>query len=85
MARIAPVLLGSAALVAVVALGVAGKAPAALTAFRAAVAAVLGWIVGKLVFGRPGLLGDAESAGAVPPSAPPEVRGGGEGPGSKPS
>ena len=85
MTRIAPVLLGAAAMIAVAALGVAGGAPAGLTAFRAAVGAVLGWIIGKLVFGRPGLLGDAESAGAVPPSAPPEVRSGGEGPGSKPS
>lgn len=93
MDRIAGGVLGLAAMVAVAALSVARGVSLADASLRAGIAAVLGWIVGRLVFGRPGLLGDAETAGKVPSSAAPEAPGGGgpaqtpagRGPGSKPA
>jgi len=68
MDRIVGAVLGLAAFVAVVALSLSKGVPFGSSAVRAAVALVLGYLVGRLVFGVPGLSIVKEAA--TPPSAP---------------
>ena len=61
---------GLAAFVAVLALSLAKGISFAGGAVRAIVALVLGYLVGRLIFGRPGLSIVKEAAGTVPPAPP---------------
>jgi hypothetical protein len=70
MDRIIGAVLGLAAFVAVIALSLAKGVSFAGCAFRAVVALVLGYLVGRLVFGLPGLSIVKEAAGPVPPPPP---------------
>ena len=70
MDRIIGAVLGLAAFVAVIALSLSKGVPFASSAVRAVVALVLGYLVGRLVFGLPGLSIVKEAAGPLPPPAP---------------
>ena len=70
MDRIIGAVLGLAAFVAVIALSLSKGVSFAGCAFRAVVALVLGYLVGRLVFGLPGLSIVKEAAGPLPPPAP---------------
>jgi hypothetical protein len=70
MDRIVGAVLGLAAFVAVIALSLAKGVSFAGCAFRAVVALVRGYLVGRLVFGLPGLSIVKEAAGPLPPPAP---------------
>jgi hypothetical protein len=70
MDRIVGAVLGLAAFVAVIALGLSKGLSFGSCVFRAAVAMVLGYLVGRLVFGLPGLSIVKEAAGPLPPPAP---------------
>lgn len=70
MDRIIGAALGLAAFVAVIALSLAKGVSFAGCAFRAVVALVLGYLVGRLIFGLPGLSIVKEAAGPLPPPAP---------------
>ena len=70
MDRIIGAVLGLAAFVAVIALSLSKGVSFAGCAFRAVVALVLGYLVGRLIFGLPGLSIVREAAGQVPPMPP---------------
>ena len=70
MDRIIGAVLGLAAFVAVVALSLAKGVPFGSCVVRAAVALVLGYLVGRLIFGLPGLSIVKEAAEPLPPPAP---------------
>ena len=70
MDRIIGAVLVLAAFVAVIALSLAKGVSFAGCAFRAVVALVLGYLVGRLVFGLPGLSIVKEAGGPLPPPAP---------------
>ena len=70
MDRVIGAVLGLAAFVAVIALSLAKGISFAGSAFRAVVALVLGYLVGRLIFGLPGLSIVKEAAGPVPPPPP---------------
>ena len=71
MDRIIGAVLGLAAFVAVIAVSLSKGVSFAGCAFRAVVALVLGYLVGRLVFGLPGLSIVKEAAGPVPPPQSP--------------
>lgn len=70
MDRIVGAVLGLAAFVAVVALSLSKGVPFGSCAVRAALALVLGYLVGRLVFGVPGLSIVKEAAAPPPAPAP---------------
>ncbi len=70
MDRIIGAVLGLAAFVAVIAIGLAKGIPFGGSVVRALVALVLGYLVGRLVFGLPGLSIVKEAAAPPPPPAP---------------
>ena len=70
MDRIIGAVLGLAAFVAVFALSLSKGVPFGDSIVRAVVALVLGYLVGRLVFGLPGLSIVKEAAGPLPPPAP---------------
>lgn len=70
MDRIIGAVLGLAAFVAVIAVSLSKGISFAGCAFRAVVALVLGYLVGRLVFGLPGLSIVKEAAGPIPPQSP---------------
>jgi hypothetical protein len=71
MDRIIGGVLGLCAGIAVVALSVMKGIPARDCFWRAAVAVLLGYWIGRLVFGPLGLSVAREAAGPVPPETPP--------------
>jgi hypothetical protein len=70
MDRIIGGVLGLAAFAAVVVLSLAKGVSFSGCAVRGVVALVLGYLVGRLIFGLPGLSIVREAAGQVPPPAP---------------
>ena len=70
MDRIIGGVLGLAAFAAVVALSLAKGVSFSGCAVRGVVALVLGYLVGRLIFGLPGLSIVREAAGPVPPPPP---------------
>lgn len=70
MDRIIGGVLGIAAFTAVMVLSVQKGVPFAGSAGRGAVALVLGYVVGRFIFGWPGLSIVREAAGQVPPTPP---------------
>ena len=70
MDRIIGGALGLAAFAAVLALGLSKGLSFAGCVVRAVVAMGLGYLVGRLIFGLPGLSIVREAAGSVPPSPP---------------
>jgi len=70
MDRIIGAVLGLAAFVAVIALSLSKGMPFGGSVVRAVVALVLWYLVGRLVFGLPGLSIVKEAAGPLPPPAP---------------
>jgi len=70
MDRIVGAVLGLAAFVAVVVLSLAKGVPFGSCVARAVVALILGYLVGRLIFGLPGLSIVREAAGPPPPPAP---------------
>jgi hypothetical protein len=70
MDRIIGVVLGLAAFVAVIALGLSKGVSFTGCMVRAVVAMILGYLVGRLIFGWPGLSIVKEAAGTVPPAPP---------------
>ena len=72
MDRIIGGVLGLAAFVAVIAIGLSNGIPFAGCVVRGIVAMALGYLVGRLIFGLPGLSIVKEAAGPVlpPPPAP---------------
>ena len=70
MDRIIGAVLGLAAFAAVVALGLAKGLSFAGCAGRGVVALILGYLVGRLIFGLPGLSIVKEAAGSIPPEPP---------------
>jgi hypothetical protein len=70
MDRIIGGVLGLAAFAAVVALSLAKGISFSGCAVRGVVALVLGYLVGRLIFGLPGLSIVREAAGPVPPPPP---------------
>jgi len=71
MDRVIGGVLGLCAGIAVVALSVAKAIPPSQFLWRAAVAVLLGYWIGKLIFGPLGLSVAREAAGPVPPETPP--------------
>ena len=71
MDRVIGGVLGLCAGIAVVALSVTKGIPVRDCLWRAAVAVLLGYWIGKLIFGPLGLSVAREAAGPVPPEAPP--------------
>ena len=70
MDRIIGGVLGLAAFAAVVALSLAKGVSFSGCAVRGVIALVLGYLVGRLIFGLPGLSIVREAAGQVPPTPP---------------
>jgi hypothetical protein len=70
MDRIIGGVLGLAAFVAVMALGLSKGMPFGGCVVRGVVAMALGYLVGRLIFGLPGLSIVREAAGQVPPPPP---------------
>ena len=70
MDRIIGGVLGLAAFVAVIAIGLSNGIPFAGCVVRGIVAMALGYLVGRLTFGLPGLSIVREAAGQVPPTPP---------------
>ena len=70
MDRIIGGVLGLAAFAAVVALSLAKGISFSGCVVRGVIALVLGYLVGRLIFGLPGLSIVREAAGQVPPPAP---------------
>lgn len=70
MDRVIGGVLGLAAFAAVVALGLSKGLPFAGCVVRGIVALALGYLVGRLIFGLPGLSIVKEAAGPVPPPPP---------------
>ena len=70
MDRIIGGVLGLAAFAAVVALSLAKGISFSGCAVRGVIALVLGYLVGRLIFGLPGLSIVREAAGSVPPQPP---------------
>jgi hypothetical protein len=70
MDRIIGGVLGLAAFTAVVVLGLQKGVPFGGCVVRGVVALVLGYLVGRLIFGLPGLSIVKEAAGSVPPPPP---------------
>ena len=70
MDRIVGAVLGLAAFVAVIVLSLSKGVPFGSCVVRAVVALVLGYLVGRLIFGLPGLSIVKEAAGPLPPPAP---------------
>ncbi|HZE95857.1 MAG TPA: hypothetical protein VE981_02410 [Planctomycetota bacterium] len=75
MDRIIGAVLGLAAFTAVIALSLSKGISFAGCAVRATVALVLGYLVGRLIFGLPGLSIVKEAAGPIPPPPPPPAPG----------
>ena len=70
MDRIIGGVLGLAAFVAVIAIGLSNGIPFAGCVVRGIVAMALGYLVGRLIFELPGLSIVKEAAGPVPPPPP---------------
>jgi hypothetical protein len=70
MDRVIGGVLGLAAFAAVVALGLSKGLSFGDCALRGIVALALGYLVGRLIFGLPGLSIVKEAAGQVPPTTP---------------
>jgi hypothetical protein len=84
MDRIIGAVLGLAAFVAVIALSVSKGVPFGSGVVRAVVALVLGYLVGRLVFGLPGLSIVKEAAAPPPAPAPGDSKPAGKAPDEEP-
>ena len=87
MDRVIGGVFGLAAFVSVVALSISKGVPFETCVGRSVVAMILGYWVGRWVFGVPGLTIVKEAAGPIPPQAevPVETKPSGSGPGQGPS